>query len=253
MRQLVMTALPGLPEIGPEAPLAALLCQAMRRADLVPCDGDVIVVAQKIISKAEGRRVRLADVVPGERAQALASEADKDARLVEVILRESREVLRVKRGVLIAEHRLGFVMANAGVDRSNVPGPGDEDVLLLPENPDASARHLRAALRELTAADMGVVVNDSFGRAWRHGVAGVAIGVAGVPALLDQRGKLDRDGRALKVTQVGAADELAAAASLLMGQADESVPAVLARGFPYPLRESAISEVLRPAHEDLFR
>src|SRR4030095_10654867 len=158
----------------------------------------------------EGRTVRLADVTPSARAQELAQRADRDPRFVELILRESRAVLRVKPGVLIVEHSLGFVMASAGIDQSNVPGE-DGSVLLLPEDPDASARRLREDLVQKTAADVGIVINDSFGRAWRNGVAGVAIGVAGIPALVDLRGRADRGGRALKVTQVAAADEIASA------------------------------------------
>lgn len=253
-RQLVLTALPGIPEVEAGAPLAHLLLEAVERVETELADGDVLVLAQKIVSKAEGRRVSLADVVAGDRALELAARVDKDPRLVELMLRESREVLRAKRGVLIVEHRLGFVMASAGIDRSNLPGAGDGGyVLLLPEDPDASARRLRDELRAEGRADIGIVINDSFGRAWRNGVAGTAIGVAGLPALVDLRGEADREGRALAVTQVAAADELAAGASLVMGQADESVPAVLVRGFPYARRESTARELVRPRGEDLFR
>ena len=193
-------------------------------------------------------------MAPSPRAIELARIVDKDPRLVELILRESREVLRAKTGVLIVEHRLGFVMANAGVDQSNVPGSDDEDIaLLLPEDPDDSARRIREALRDACGSDVGVVINDSFGRAWRNGVTGIAIGVAGIAALVDLRGQPDREGRALRVTEVAAADELAAAASLVMGQADEGCPAVLARGFPYARRESSARELLRPRADDLFR
>ncbi|HZN25911.1 MAG TPA: coenzyme F420-0:L-glutamate ligase [Burkholderiales bacterium] len=254
MRQLTLTALEGLPEIELGAPLAPLLVQAVERTGSRLETGDVLVVAQKIVSKAEGRRVALSQVKPGARALELARVVQKDARLVELMLSESREVLRARPGVLILEHRLGFVMANAGLDRSNVGSTGDEAcALLLPEDPDASARALRLALRGLSHIEVGVIINDSFGRAWRNGVAGVAIGVSGVPALVDMRGKADRQGRPLEMTQVAAADELAAAASLLMGQADESVPAVLVRGFPYAARESSARELVRPREEDLFR
>ena len=164
------------------------------------------------------------------------------------------DILRAKPNVLIVEHRLGCIMASAGIDQSNVPAAEmQHSVLLLPEDPDTSARHLRQQIEALCGARIGVVINDSFGRAWRHGVTGTAIGVAGVPALVDLRGQSDREGRALQVTQVAAADELAAAASLLMGQAAEGCPAVLVRGFPYALRESTARELLRPAAEDLFR
>jgi coenzyme F420-0:L-glutamate ligase/coenzyme F420-1:gamma-L-glutamate ligase len=252
MRELTLTALPGIPEITAGTDIAALLLHALARMGKVLLGGDVLVLAQKIVSKAEGRAVRLADVSPSARAQDLARAAGKDPRLMELILRESREVLRVKPGVVIVEHRLGFVMANAGIDQSNVPG-AEPSVLLLPEDPDASARRIADRLRPLAAAEVGIVINDSFGRAWRNGVAGVAIGVAGVPALVDLRGRADRNGRALKVTQVAAADELAAAASLLMGQSDEGLPAVLARGFPYARRPGSAAELVRPRADDLFR
>jgi coenzyme F420-0:L-glutamate ligase/coenzyme F420-1:gamma-L-glutamate ligase len=253
MRRLTLTALPGIPEVEPGAPLSELLLAAVARATERLVAGDVLVIAQKIVSKAEGRTVRLADVAPSDRARELARAAGKDPRLTELILRESREILRVKPGVIIAEHHLGFVMANAGIDRSNVPAHGDEVALLLPADPDGSARRLRDELQRACRAELGVVINDSFGRAWRNGVTGVAIGAAGVPALVDLRGGGDRDGRTLQVTQVAAADEIAAAASLIMGQAGEGLPAVLARGFPYPLREGAASELVRPRTEDLFR
>jgi coenzyme F420-0:L-glutamate ligase/coenzyme F420-1:gamma-L-glutamate ligase len=252
MRELTLSALPGIPEVTAGADLAALVLAALERAGKGLHNGDVLVIAQKIVSKSEGRAMRLADVTPSARAQELGRKADRDPRLVELILRESREVLRVKPGVLIVEHRLGFVMASAGIDQSNVPGE-EGSVLLLPEDPDASARRLREDLMRKTRADVGTVINDSFGRAWRNGVAGVAIGVAGIPALVDLRGRADRGGRALKVTQVAAADEIASAASLLMGQAEEGLPVVLARGFPYAHRTSAASELVRPRAEDLFR
>ncbi len=225
---------------------------ATQRASLSLQPGDIFVLAQKIVSKAEGRAVTLASVTPSTRAQQIANEAHKDPRIVELMLRESNQVLRVKPGIIITEHRLGFIMANAGIDQSNLPG-GDEAVLLLPVNPDASARQLRAEISERTGTDVGVLIIDSFGRAWRHGVTGTAIGVAGLPALVDLRGGKDREGRVLKVTQVAAADELAAAASLVMGQADDGTPAVLVRGFHYARRESSVRELLRPEAEDLFR
>lgn len=250
--ELRLVALPGIPEVAHGASLVHLLLTAIERATLTLQPGDILVLAQKIISKAEGRVVPLASVTPSQRALAIAHEANKDPRFVELILRESRSVIRVKPGIIIAEHKLGFIMANAGIDQSNLPN-ADDAVLLLPEDPDASARRLRDTLRDTTGVAIGVLIIDSFGRAWRHGVTGTAIGVAGLPALVDKRGDRDREGRVLKVTQVAAADELAAAASLVMGQADEGTPAVLARGFPYALRESTIQEVIRPAAEDLFR
>jgi len=254
VRDLILTALPGIPEIVRGAELAQLLAAAILRADKTLESGDVVVIAQKIVSKAEGRQVRLAEVTPSPRALELARTVDKDPRLVELMLGESREVLRAKPGVLIVEHRLGFVMASAGIDQSNVPcRDGEEVALLLPADPDESARRIQQGLRDACGIAVGVLIIDSFGRAWRNGVTGVAIGVAGVPALVDLRGRPDRDGRPLRVTQVAAADELAAAASLLMGQSDEGCPAVLARGFPYAARPSSAAELKRPRAEDLFR
>jgi len=252
-RELVLTALGGMPEVEAGASLPDIVLAALERNGRSLLAHDVLVVAQKIVSKAEGRCVRLADVQPSQRAHELAAQAQKDPRLMELLLRESREVLRVKPGVIIVEHRLGFVMANAGIDQSNL-APGElESALLLPEDPDASAERLRAALTAATGAEIGVVVNDSFGRAWRNGVTGVAIGVAGVPALVDMRGREDRARRELRVTDIAAADELAAAASLVMGQAGEGLPLVLARGFPYALRASSGAELIRPKAQDLFR
>ena len=253
VNELTLYALRGIGEVLAGDSLSELVLEASSRAGHRLQPGDILVIAQKIVSKAEGRRILLADIEPTERAVALGAAADKDPRVMELVLRESRAVLRVKRGVVIVEHRLGFVMANAGVDRSNVGSESDEYALLLPEDPDASAARLRDELGMACGIDIGVVINDSFGRAWRNGVTGVAIGVAGVPALIDMRGTSDRDGRELKVTEIAAADELAAAASLLMGQAGEGTPVVLARGFPYTLRESSIAELIRPRDQDLFR
>lgn len=254
MRELTLAALPGIPEVERGASLVELLRSAVERAGKTLECGDVLVVAQKIVSKAEGRSVRLAEVKPSARALELARIVEKDPRLVELMLLESRAVLRAKRGVLIVEHRLGFVMASAGIDQSNVAGGNaEETALLLPEDPDRSARRIQDGVREACGAEVGIVINDSFGRAWRNGVTGVAVGVAGIPALVDLRGRPDREGRPLRVTQVAAADELAAAASLLMGQSDEGCPAVLARGFPYARRASSIGELIRPRAEDLFR
>jgi coenzyme F420-0:L-glutamate ligase / coenzyme F420-1:gamma-L-glutamate ligase len=252
VRELTLTALPGIPEVTKGAPLAELVLAALGRAGKVLQPGDVLVLAQKIVSKAEGRTVRLADVVPSARAAELARIVEKDPRLIEVMLWQSREVLRAKPDVLIVEHRLGLVMASAGVDQSNVTG-SEETVLLLPEDPDASARRIREDVRRACGADAGIVINDSFGRAWRNGVTGFAIGVSGMSALIDLRGQPDRAGRALRVTQIAAADELAAAASLMMGQSAEGLPAVLARGFPYEGGGGSAAELIRPRAQDLFR
>lgn len=251
---LTLTALPGIPTVVPGTDLALVILEAAERAGLALARGDILILAQKIVSKAEGRRVRLADVSPSPRAQDLARTVEKDPRLVELVLREAQEVLRAKPGVLIVVHRLGFVLANAGIDASNVDGGEDEEsVLLLPEDPDASAERLRRGLCAAAGVELGVVINDSFGRPWRLGTVGTAIGVAGLPGLIDLRGRPDRNGRALRVSELGAADELAAAASLLMGQGEEGRPIIHARGFPYPLRAGRASELLRPPQLDLFR
>jgi coenzyme F420-0:L-glutamate ligase / coenzyme F420-1:gamma-L-glutamate ligase len=254
MTSLEVVALPGLPLIRPGDDLIEFIASAFRREGIAPRTGDVLVVAQKIVSKAEGRVVDLATVEPSAKALALAAEVDKDPRLVEVILSESVRVVRARRGVLIVEHRLGFIMANAGVDQSNVaPIDGSPRALLLPKDPDRSAEALRRGLAKSTGIDLAVVINDSFGRPWRQGTNGVAIGVAGLPALIDLRGRPDLFGRTLEVSVIGFADEIAAAASLLMGQADEATPAVLIRGLSWSAPESTAASLLRPANEDLFR
>jgi coenzyme F420-0:L-glutamate ligase / coenzyme F420-1:gamma-L-glutamate ligase len=254
MTSLEVVPLRGLPLIGAGDHLVDLIASALARNDVRLRARDVLVVAQKIVSKAEGRMVDLATIEPSARALALAAEVDKDPRLVEVILSESVRVVRARRGVLIVEHRLGFVMANAGVDRSNVaPADGPERVLLLPEHPDGSAEALRRGLAALTGIGVAVVISDSFGRPWRQGTAGVAIGVAGLPALIDLRGEPDLFGRRLEVSVVGFADEVAAAASLVMGQADEAQPVVLIRGLSWSAPESTAASIVRPPKEDLFR
>jgi coenzyme F420-0:L-glutamate ligase/coenzyme F420-1:gamma-L-glutamate ligase len=254
MTSLEVVPLAGLPLIGAGDDLVGLIASALKLSDVTLRAQDVLVVAQKIVSKAEGRIVDLATIEPSPRALELAALVEKDPRLVEVILSESVRVVRAGRGVLIVEHRLGFIMANAGVDRSNVaPADGSERVLLLPENPDRSAEALRRGLAALTGIDVAVVINDSFGRPWRQGTASVAIGVAGLPALIDLRGQPDLFGRRLEVTVIGFADEVAAAASLLMGQADEAQPVVLIRGLSWSAPESTAACIIRPPHEDLFR
>ena len=249
---LTITPLPGIPLIRPGDDLAAIILASLQRIHLTLRDGDILVVAQKIVSKAEGRLVNLAQVTPSKDANDLAASTQKDPRLVELILRESRVVLRSRPGSIIVEHRLGFVCASAGIDHSNVQA-GEEWVLLLPEDPDRSAKCLRAGLQEASGKRLGVMIIDSHGRAWRLGTVGVAIGLAGIPGLVDLRGQPDMFGRTLQITLVAAADELAAAASLMIGQAAESTPVVHVRGFPYPLREGSLRELLRPREEDLFR
>ena len=244
-----LRALPGIPMVKPGDDLAALIGEGLARAGLELRAGDVIVVAQKIVSKAEGRTVDLASVTPSPRAVALAAEVQKDPRLVELILSESVRVVRSRPNVLIVEHRLGFVMANAGIDQSNVaPQDGVERALLLPVDPDGSAEALRAKL-----SASAVVIIDSFGRAWRRGTVGIAIGAAGLPALLDLRGNPDLFGRILQVSISGFADEIAAAASLVMGQGDEAQPVVLVRGLTWAAPANPAAELVRPASDDMFR
>jgi coenzyme F420-0:L-glutamate ligase / coenzyme F420-1:gamma-L-glutamate ligase len=251
---ITLTPIPDIPLVRPGDDLAALIIAACERSTLAPADGDVMVVAQKVVSKAEGRYVDLASVRPSARARELAAQVGKEARLIEVILQESRRVVRHRPGVLIVEHRLGFVMANAGVDHSNVdPQMGAEPVLLLPRDPDASAVGLRDRLAAHFRTRLAVVITDSFGRAWRHGTVGVALGAAGLPSLLDLRGKPDLFGHALRVTQTGFADEIAAAASLVMGQADEARPMVLLRGLAWTGADAPAATLIRTAGEDLFR
>jgi len=251
---ITLTPIPDIPLVRPGDDLAALIIAACERSGLAPVDGDVVVVAQKVVSKAEGRYVDLAAVRPSARAQELAAQVSKEARLIEVILQESRRVVRHRPGVLIVEHRLGFVMANAGVDHSNVdPQMGAEPVLLLPRDPDASAAALRDRLGAHFHRQLAVVITDSFGRAWRRGTVGVALGAAGLPSLLDLRGKPDLFGHALHVTQTGFADEIASAASLVMGQADEARPVVLLRGLTWAGPDAPAATLIRAADEDLFR
>jgi coenzyme F420-0:L-glutamate ligase/coenzyme F420-1:gamma-L-glutamate ligase len=251
---LTLTALRDLPEVAPGSDLGALLAGALESAGTALRAGDVLVIAQKVVSKAEGRYVTLATVEPQARALELAAITGKDARLIELILAESSEVLRAKRDVLIVRHRLGFVMANAGIDRSNLAvSAGGERVLLLPQDPERSAAGLRAALQERCSVAPGVIISDSFGRAWRRGVLNVAIGAAGLAALINRRGERDRAGRALEVTEVAHADAIAAAAGLVMGEAAEGIPAVMVRGLAPPGAESPAASLIRPLNEDLFR
>lgn len=254
MTAVELLAVPGIPLIQPGDDLARLVAERLAAAKITLRAGDVLIFAQKVVSKAEGRFVNLAQVVPSPRAQTVAKKVAKDPRLVEVILSESRRIVRQRRDVLIVEHRLGFVMANAGVDQSNVAGAqAGEFALLLPEDPDASAQRLRTACMQHSGYPPGIVINDSFGRPWRRGAVGVAIGCAGFPALRDLRGAPDLFGRTLRVTEVALADEIAAAASLLMGQADEGLPVVLVRGIALPAGEMPAALLIRPPGEDLFR
>lgn len=248
---LALIPLTGLPLVEPGDDVAALLFAAALRCAGGLQDGDLLVVAQKIVSKAEDRYVDLGTVVPSARALELAGPADKDPRLVEVILSESREVMRQRPGALIVEHRLGYVHANAGVDRSNVADP--DKVLLLPRDPDASARRLRERARSELGRDVCVIINDSAGRAWRNGIIGFAIGCAGFRPVVNRIGAPDLFGRKLEITEIAVADELAAAASFVMGQADEGIPAVLVRGARLEPSDEGMGALLRARERDLFR
>ena len=253
---LILTPVHQIPLIRQGDNLAEFVVNALEKNNLELEDNDILVFAQKIVSKAEGRAINLVTITPSPRAIELARQTEKDPRLVELILCESNEVLRTRIGTIIVEHKLGFVCANAGIDHSNVAGAGDsteEWVLLLPKEPDRSAEKIRQDIQSKTGKRIGVLIIDSHGRAWRNGTVGVAIGIAGMPGLEDLRGKPDLFDFTLRITQVGAADELAAATSLVMGQAAEGTPVVHVRGFPYPLREGSLKELIRPKDQDLFR
>jgi coenzyme F420-0:L-glutamate ligase/coenzyme F420-1:gamma-L-glutamate ligase len=249
--ELLLKPLRGIHAINAGTDLVEIALNGLAQSDERLREGDMLIFAQKIVSKAEGRAVDLASVIPSDRALELAKDTGKDARVVELVLSESSEVIRAREGVLIVRHRLGFSLANAGIDASN-EGRNDH-VLLLPEDPDASALRIRNGLRTRTGIDAGILVIDSLGRPWRLGTIGTAIGVSGIPALLDLRGRPDLHGRPLEATEIALADELAAAASLMMGQADEGTPIVLARGVPYARRDGSARDLLRPKDKDLFR
>lgn len=253
---LTLTPLHSIPLIRHGDNLADIVVRALITNNISVEDNDVLVFAQKIVSKAEGRAVNLVTITPSPRAMELAEITEKDPRLVELILCESNAVLRTRVGTIIVEHKLGFVCANAGIDHSNVAGTGDaaeEWVLLLPADPDHSAQMIRSEIQSKTGKQVGVLIIDSHGRAWRNGTVGLAIGLAGLPGLEDLRGRSDLFDFTLRITQVGVADELAAAASLVMGQAAEGTPVIHVRGFPYPLRNGNLQELIRPREQDLFR
>ena len=252
--ELTLRALAGVPLIREGNDLATIILEALDQSGLTLANDDVVVLAQKIVSKAEGRTVQLETVTPSPRAIEIAAAADKDPRVVELILAESDEVLRIRPGAVIVAHRLGFVAANAGIDQSNIGNQDSDDrVLLLPRDPDGTCRAIRDALRARTGVDAVVMIIDSIGRAWRNGTIGTAIGVSGMAGLLDLRTRPDLFGRPLKTSELGLADELAAAASLIMGQASEGRPIVLARGVPYARREGDAHELIRAKELDLFR
>jgi len=253
-RSITYTALPNIPLVQPGDDVCAIIKAGLAGAGIVLQDGDVIVIAQKIISKSEDRYIDLAQVIPSERAKELALVTGKNASHIEVVLAESSEVLRIKKNVMIVAHRLGFVMANAGIDESNIAhddGPGR--VLLLPIDPDKSCRAIKQTLDREFAVSVGVIINDSFGRAWRNGVVGVALGAAGISSLQNLIGSPDLFGREMKVTEVAIGDELAAAASLVMGQGAEGLPIVHVRGFQNRAPENDAAALIRPKHMDMFR
>jgi len=252
IRQLSLLAVPGIPLIQSGDNLAAILLDAFATAGMQVDNGDVLVVAQKLISKAEGRAVSLSSVEPSPEAIRLAAETAKEPAIVQLILDESNKVLRARPGVIIVEHRLGFVAANAGIDRSNVE-PNSDRVLLLPKDPDRSAADLRAQLESALNIRLGIVIADSVGRAWRMGTTGMTLGCAGVEALQDLRGRADMFGRVLQVSEHAVADAIAAAAELIIGEADEGTPVVLVRGLQQGSSEQDSKVLLRPEQDDMFR
>jgi coenzyme F420-0:L-glutamate ligase/coenzyme F420-1:gamma-L-glutamate ligase len=253
VKHLELLALETLPRISQGDDLAGAILAACDRENVELIDSDVLVVAQKIVSKSEGRTVRLAEVDCSLEAQRLAEIAGKDPRLVELILRESDEIVRCAPGVIIVRHRLGVVLANAGIDQSNVASFCDGEVALLwPLNPDESAVRLRRDIADRRGVAVGVIINDSLGRAWRKGTVGVAIGLSGLSAVVDLRGRPDLFGRKLRSTEIGQGDEIAAAASLVMGQGDEGRAAVVVRGMSYECRESSAQDIVRERNRDLF-
>ena len=241
--------LPGLPDVKPGDDIAAAIVTALRMSDMRIAENDIVVVAQKIVSKSEGRIVRLDTIVPSERAREWAHEWGKDAHLVELVLTESKRIVRMERGVIISETHHGFVCANAGVDVSNAE---EGTAILLPENPDASARALQTRLSASLGCHVGVIVSDTFGRAWREGLVNVALGVAGLEALRDYRGQHDAHGRPLQATVIAIADELASAAELVMGKSDR-IPVAVIRGAGIAQHAGSGLDLIRPAEKDLFR
>jgi coenzyme F420-0:L-glutamate ligase/coenzyme F420-1:gamma-L-glutamate ligase len=251
---LSLTAIPDIPEVRKGDRISTLLLDGLETAGINLLDGDIIAIAHKIISKAEGRLVDLDDVTPGSRAREIATITGKDPRLVHLILSESTGISRLRKGVLIVRHRLGFTSANAGIDRSNVPQNGVGDwVILLPIDPDSSAAQIGRDILDASGVRVGILIVDSHGRPFRLGTVGVAIGVSGIPALWDRRGESDLYGYQLEHTEVGTADEIAAAASILMGQAAEGQPAILIRGLQLPPLPGKAKDLVRSKEMDLYR
>lgn len=253
--ELYLRALDGFPEIDIGDNLGSIIFQQSKQNNWLWKDRDILIIAQKIVSKAEDRYVKLSAVQPSAAAMNYAAYTEKDARVIELILQESKKVLRARKGLMIVEHKLGYICANAGIDQSNIKqkNPHEPTVLLLPENPDQSAAKIRDTIKTLTGKSIAVLIIDSHGRPWRRGTVGITIGLSGMQGLSDRRGYSDLYGYQLQSTEIGVCDELAAAGSILMGQAAEGRPVVLVRGYPYELGEGSISDVLRPENEDLFR
>jgi coenzyme F420-0:L-glutamate ligase/coenzyme F420-1:gamma-L-glutamate ligase len=249
---LTLIGLPDIPHVQPGDDLAAILAASLAAAHLALEPGDILVITSKLVSKAEGRFADLRAVEPSAHARAVARKTGKDPRMVELILRESTAISRMRPDVLIVRHRLGFTLANAGIDHSNVGRAGEDWVLLLPADPDRSARQLRQRLHDLTGVAAGIVISDSHGRPFRIGTVGVAIGLAGFPAIWDKRGQRDLYGRELRITVTGLGDELAAAAGLVSGQGAEGLPAVLVRGMALPEGDGCAADLIRPAALDLY-
>lgn len=252
-KSITYTALPNIPLVAPGDDIRAIIKHGLKEADIVLEDGDVIVIAQKIISKAENRYVDLTGITPSAKAEELAKVIGKDPRHIEVVLSESSELLRYRQNVMIVAHRLGFVMANAGIDESNISHAEGHRLLLLPVDPDKSCQELKSALDLDFNASVGVIINDSFGRPWRNGVVGVALGAAGISSLQNLIGSADLFGRTMQVTEVAIADELAAAASLVMGQGEEGLPIVHVRGFRNRGPQNNAASLIRPKQLDMFR
>jgi len=255
-KSMIYNAIPDFPMVQNGDDLAVMIITLCKTYNLSIEDGDIFVLAQKIVSKAEGRLVNYSSISPSIQALELEKITKKDPRFIELVLTQSKKVIRAKYNTLIVEHKKGFICANAGIDHSNLSDQGElaEDwVLLLPEDSDQSAKNIRDVMEKLINKKVGILIIDSHGRPWRNGTVGVTIGVSGLPALVDLRGQEDLAGFKLKVTTVGASDELAAGASLLMGQAAEKTPVIHVRGFPYPRREAFLQELIRPEEEDLFR
>ena len=254
MNNLELIALEGIPLVEPGVDIADIIFSSLEEHKFKLKDGDVFVIAQKIISKSENRYAYLNQINPTSEALHLSKETNKDPKLVQLILNESTKVVRNRKGVIVVEHKLGFVHANAGIDKSNIKSEKENPrVLLLPKDPDLSALKIKEKIMKRTNFKIGIIINDSSGRAWRNGIVGIAIGSSGVDVLLDLRGHKDLYGNSLEVTEVGKADEIASAASLLMGQANEAFPVVLVRGLAVSDDKRDAKALLRDPSEDLFR